>query len=406
VDIALPIIVAVAVFVVAMWAGPRGKRAAIAVPAVALFVALLLAARWGRDDLALQAKTATATAGTTASDGYTKDCKLARSLAENNLVAAGRRQLAAAIAEAPAKLPDEGADACASAQTTLAGLPATAADASDTSTPTTASVPSSDVSVADAVQHGVERGGAVVLDHLVGGSQTGSAQELTLGPIGWLLLALLLLLFVLGWARLNLWWRRRTSAPDVALVKVVDGDGKSDSVAAFGAELRQKLFEADLRSPSLQNSNIPDDVAGVVKQSGVSGAEFAASILTLLRHLFAPDNVVDVTITVKKPAPAAPGAPPATDPPAAPVTGAFTATIEMCDRQSGVTLGIKTPKPSDNQSELIQRVVVIVKDSALAQRGENLPAWQEWNEEALNAYLKADEIENLASLPAPAAVTA
>jgi len=378
-SIPLPVLAVLMVVAGSVWAAPRGRRVVVAIPVAALVVLLLVAAMAGRNELANEAAEAASTAASDAIAIYEERCELAREYANSRLIAPAQDELAAALRSAPDDPPKHAAAACRNAQVRLEQfLPPSIlqfeASDSDAQSPAEQSEPTP---LIDAVQVGTERATDAFLDELVGGSNVGQNRELTIGPAGWLLLGLLVLFAIVLWARAVFWFLRRTTIPQVALDTVVDGGGNADSVSAFTAELRQRLFEQDLRSPSVPTGNLPDDIAGVIEESGVAGAKFAAKLLALLRRLFGADNVVVVHVTVT-------------------MNGNLcTAIVEMTDRRTGETIGIDSVSAPQNETQkLIQRIAATIKNSALGRRGsEQLPPWQRWTESALAAYLSGVDSE-------------
>lgn len=212
-----------------------------------------------------------------------------------------------------------------------------------------------------------------------------------MGPMGWLLLGGVVLMLVAAWVRLCFFWIRRTTVPRVVLASVVDADGESKTIAGSCAELRQRLFEHEIQSGSTPSpTSLPDDVAGVVEESGVAGSKLASKILAVLFRLFGTDNNLKVDITIHR-------------------TGTpRKAFVEMADYRSGRTLAVQTVKAAgdddDASSLLMRKLAAIIRNQALARLGNGQPPqWQDWTAEGLDAYLAGVDHEVASTTPVAAA---
>ena len=128
-----------------------------------------------------------------------------------------------------------------------------------------------------------------------------------------------------------------------------------------------------MRAPSVPTGTLPDDVAGVIQESGVSGAKLATQVLALLRRLFGVDNVIEAKVTVTS----TPGA---------------VAYVELTDHRTGETLTVQKVERVGS-AILLRQVAAVIKNEALSRRSQ-LPPWQEWSADALAVFLAAIDLED------------
>lgn len=378
---------------VTIWAAPKGRRLVVAVPVVVFVLVTLSAAKVGRDDIAKERVAESGASKEAATEAHETRCQTALRLVDRGLADAARRELERAVAAQPDNPSDEAEASC---QTALSRL----AQAGDSGGITievrqdnapAASDDEDPIALVDAVQVGVEHVVDDLLDRVVGGNEDARKQDLTMGPMGWLLLGGVVLMLVAAWVRLCFFCIRRTTVPRVVLASVVDADGESKTIAGFCAELRQRLFEHELQSGSTPSpTSLPDDVAGVVEESGVAGSKLASKILAVLFRLFGTDNNLKVDVTIHR-------------------TGnPRKAVVEMTDYRTGRTLTLQTVKAAgdDDQASslIVRKVAAIVRNQALARLGNGQPPqWQDWTAEGLDAYLAGVDQEVASVTPVAAA---
>lgn len=352
----------------------KGRKVIVALPATIFVVLVLIVLAIGRNHLGADSAAAKQKAKTDANEAYAKTCGVALDLANDGLYAASREQLAAALQAKPTKVDTTTCDDAVGVlrdANAADGLRVTVNNGGG------ASSTNKDVDLKKTAQSGTENIAEDIINWAIGGTDNGRTQTIKLGPWGWIVLGLILLLAAAAWARSVAIYVRRHYSSLVKLNDVTDGDDATKDTAAITARLRQHLFEQDLYPPATPVGNLPDDIAGVVEASGVSGGKLIPAVVKVLRRLFGVEEVLAVTVTVSGGG-------------GSPTTPTRRATVQIIEERSGSLRVVKTFQ--GDPDDVFLQITAFVRTEALRDR-TYLEPYEMWTFEALLAFLRAKALE-------------
>ncbi len=187
----------------------------------------------------------------------------------------------------------------------------------------------------------------------------GSNDDVRLGPYGWLVLALLV---ILGYRRAEIINNRRTSAPIVVETPV----GSSTLSAADASHLRA-LMEAEIsragidEPAALPGSELVSEVVELIQGDSVQGSGIAAAVLTTLRNIGFPIGGITVRSVIGS------------------QEGQSTITVSVHTSRSKTPLYAETFAATD--LEAATRLAALYVARAALNYGRNVPRWARWHSE-------------------------